>query len=334
MLDTVKIRIADPVIATNHRLRITAPATVPSHQQYATLDLRFDNGVVERVSRVNSWNRMFRVDSSNGYLYVTFSFARLKSDGRHNLGPISQAEARALIPVLTNHLASVGIQTDLNRAIVVRLDLFADAATIRPFEDFWPLLNLLDPFRRKRMTYNGYLSLHNKQRADVFYDKRAEIGDIGVTLPENLIRYEYRLLRRDAVASVAGITSLSRVLDRWDVLNTRFRDHIREVLFGRALPAEGGSMALDHFMKFAKKGDVLPAIGAVSIMKQYGDIKTVRAVLKERKYSTQQSYNFVKKLKRYAPDIAQAQGVSLDELKQELYTKLLEGLGGIGSRAA
>lgn len=330
MLDRLKVRLVNPLIDPDNQLRIIPMATVGNVPGGSYMSLRYIDGSRVQVGSIYYKEEgLCTVTSYNGYIYVTFNLPRLKSGGRHNIWPVTQAEARDYITMLSRRMAEVGLVSDLNTAIVVNIELFANAATRYPFRAFRPLLELLDISRRTRAVYDGSYTFYNSQRKDIIYDKRGEQPEeIAKELPDHLLRYEYELLTDDAVEAVLGTKNLGQIIEGWDLLRAKYIARIREVLLSDSLKVEPSVQCnLDQLMGQKKRLEVLQSIGAVNLLKQFGSISAVRVELRRQGYKAWEIRAFLRKLKKYAAQNTCAE-VSLAELRTELYTKLIEGLGG------
>lgn len=326
MVDRIKVRLDFPLIDPENSLKFTPMATVNENPTGSFLQLRYIDGTTKMVSRLSyEVKDICKVDSYNGHIYAEFNFPKLKSGGRHNIWPVTQAEARTFVNELTQHLAKAGLVSNLNKSTVINLELFADAATKYSFNTFRPLFEILDLPRTSLAAFDSSYTLYNSQRADSFYDKRAQLPrDVAQELPPYYIRYEYRLHTDDAVEAEFGTKILGEIIDRWDLLHEKYIARVRKVLFGNNPPTEPLFGNLDQLIGQKKRQDVLPSLGALGFLRQFGSISTIKSELRRQGYKAYEVRHFIRKLQKYLAK--NHTEVGLGDLRTELFNKLVEGL--------
>ena len=112
-----------------------------------------------------------------------------------NVSQLTRATTQEAIEKLSDHL-----HTDISKAIVLRLDVAATIQTDHAPADYLPKLGEKRYFTRVLATANS-LYYNTEARRLEFYDKTREAKSAGMKIPPtlqglNLLRYEYRLMRR------------------------------------------------------------------------------------------------------------------------------------------
>jgi hypothetical protein len=152
--------------------------------------------------------------------HVQFSIPKvLGLDGVY-VSDISMDDVRSALAKVRDALFRNGIVTDTFDARVWRLDVACDVASEYPFDGYGVLFDA--------MHYRNYADAHlgSTYRTGgvgsqwCIYDKRAECIERGIDvsgLPDYLMRFEYRMLRRYTLRD-AGFSNVTDVLDGYDNL--------------------------------------------------------------------------------------------------------------------
>jgi hypothetical protein len=321
MADSIRLLLDYFEISIHNSLGIKPPVG-PS----GWIVVHYDDGNVGYATRIRHNGRHFYLYSAYGNLYVNFSLARIAS-GSNNLKVVNQEEAWQTLLRLEHDLEQIGVITDISRALITRLDLFSDAATVRGYAGFMPLFDILRIPRRKRLTFPGYLAFKNGQRVDVFYDKVAQLRSKGVDtsdLPPNLIRFESRLMSAKAVRSI-GVRTVAGWMRQWSRVQTWFRDRIGTVL----------RISEDTPEVITPQSDILDsprqakqALYARMVLESVGNVEELETILRKKGYDSRKARNFVETVIKGLLFPLSNEQTSINELKQELYTKLIERLEG------
>jgi hypothetical protein len=266
----------------------------------------------------------------NGQTYVQLSLPKWKSRGGGNVWPVTKAEAREIFLELQSSLASIGIVTDIFKAVVTRLDLFANAATDYSYSTFKPLLDSLVIPRRTRAVYPNSVRFENKRQVDIVYDKREQQASKGFSveqLPPNLIRWEYRLMVQDAVRAVTGATTLEDLFTRWETLHEVYKANLRSAL--RYDDDMAGQVVLAQDIAYIVKNrpQVARALYSKLVVEQTGSVDGIKAILRDAGATRQQIYRETMTVLEGLAYPIPSERVSLNALRVELYQKLMQGLG-------
>ena len=331
MYDTLHLRLHDPRVM-EQALNTVVIVAGANHTAGAVL-LHDMNGRPVYATRIRYNGGHIQLTSANGYCYLNVSLPRVKSYGGSNLIPVTKAEFSVMIQRLQDKLYEIGIVTSLREARVCRFDLFANAATRYTFQDFRPLFDTLYIARRSRVVYAGSYTFRNTQREDQIYDKRAQMEDTGVDttiVPAQCLRFETRLLLSASVRTL-GVHTVADLERRWDLIEAWFIDHIKTVLrYSDNLPqtVELGDVAaiVDHPHQ-AKQ-----ALFARAVLAQTGGVDELRHMLKQRRCHRKKIQRFVDKVVDGLQFPLANDRVSINDLKRELCTRLLESLGVGGGR--
>lgn len=320
MADSIRLLIGYFEISVHHNMHIRAGSS-------GGIAVHYDDGNVGYATRVRHNGGHFYLYSAYGNLYVNFSLARIAS-GRNNLKVVNQEEAWQALLRLEYDLEQIGVITDISRALITRLDLFSDATTVHGYADFKPLFDILRIPRRKRLTFPGYLAFKNGQRVDVFYNKVAQMRSKGVDtsdLPPNLVRFESRLMSAKAVRSL-GVRTVAGWMRQWGRVQTWFRDRIGTVLRISENTPEVINLQSATILDTPKQ--VKQALYARTVLESVGNVEELETLLKLKGHDSRQARNFVETVIKGLLFPLSTEQVSINELKQELYNKLIEGLGG------
>ena len=331
MYDTLHLRLHDPCVMAQ-ALESVVRVAGANHTAGAVL-FHDVNGMPVYATRVRYNGGHIQITSANGYCYLNVSLPRVKSNSGSNLIPVTKAEFPVMVQRLQDKLYEIGIVTSLREARVCRFDLFANAATRYTFQDFKPLFDTLYIPRRFRVVYAGSYTFRNTQREDQIYDKRAQMEDTGVdttNVPAQCLRFETRLLLSASVRTL-GVHTVDDLERRWDVIEAWFVEHIKTVLrYSDDLPqtVELGDVAaiVDHPQQ-AKT-----ALFARAVLAQVGGFDELRHLLKQRRCHRKKIQRFVDKVVDGLLFPLADDRISLNELKRELCTLLLESLGVGGGR--
>jgi hypothetical protein len=135
--------------------------------------------------------------------FVTFSAPKVVFG--HNLYAVDCDQLAAAFCAVEKTLRDIGIECDIMRAEISRLDLCRDVRVRRKVADYIPMLRLMHvPYQQGGKVFETTVSKLNKQRGTVFYDKfkqmkkrypewRRELPDAAI------LRTEHRLRNAGAV---------------------------------------------------------------------------------------------------------------------------------------
>lgn len=325
MIDTIHLRLDNPTI------RRPIPGNPLPGQPTGTASVQVpDTPQSPRIHGRSENNLYYVKPGRNGHLYVQLSLPTWKSRGGGNVWPVTKDEARQIFQELQACLNSSGIGTDIFRAVVVRLDIFSNAMTDHSYSDFKPLLDSLVIPRRTRVVYPESVRFENGSRVDIIYDKQAQQASNGYNveqLPPNLIRWEFRLMVQDAVRAVTGVTTLEDLLTRWDALQELYVANLKAALRYDEDMAGQVALAEDIAYLVQNRAQVSRALYSHFVVEQTGSIDGIKAILRDTGATRQQIYRETMALLEGLAYPIPSERVSLNDLRAELYQKLIQGLG-------
>ena len=153
---------------------------------------------------------------------------------RNNFLPVSESEFRKSLDVVNNTILDAGILFDLESVNITRLDIAQDREMQEPFPVYTQLFRLLQAKRANPREYqNGYY-FSNGNRQVLFYDKIAQMNSKNPDehLEGNVMRCEYRLLKKDAVRRFAGFENISQIRSAsFSDLNSFYQNNLNDFLF-------------------------------------------------------------------------------------------------------
>lgn len=254
MVDTLKLRLAEFEILPENKLTFR-PAARPlgahlqqepagAHLQRAPEDVRrfrIAPGATAYYNRKG--HRPFEVTvchplrrdlrrPSTDLCYVTLSVPKFVAGS--NLSAVDRDTTAWAMRKLEKKLLRVGIKTDIMKAVVARLDCFANVATDERFHLYHPLFRGLRLPRAVLVTYPTYYLWRNTQYEVGIYDKIAEAthrGERIVNSSRGLMRFEYRLLVARRVFSTLEITTVRSLLNEYDRVREHFKRELQKYIF-------------------------------------------------------------------------------------------------------
>lgn len=350
MIDTCRLWLTDYTIQPNAELTVQPSAYVVGSGEAIAERVLWRDSAERVVSGAKAYLNTPRFnltlappDMKTGDLFgpapslamLSFSMPKVYGGGS-NFAPVSKVQAAEVIAKVQDELHEHGVFTELKEAVLSRLDLFKNVETREPFACYAPLFEAMEAKRLHKRDYGTTYLWHNTQREYCVYDKRQELAQAGVStksLPDNVIRFEWRLLKGAKLRQALGMNSVSDMLSRYGELNARYRSGMTEELF-RYQPAaveawSGVELEADmrYFMEQYGRNWLdryLEAVGA-SWLVERADIKTVCEVVKRVTGDRQKSSRLAKKLQQYKLDLTlrrEAPPVTLRSLYDELKRKL------------
>lgn len=226
-VDTLHLRISDFHIADDNGLEVTSnydPSTGETEDRPLYQD--GDGMVVEGKSATLKtpllWARVF----SPTFLLVHVTLPKLLEET--NVWPVHKITDLALsLNALEEALSSGGIETDIRRAFLTRVDLSQNVVLEERVQEYESVFRSLDFPRtdRKRYEADGY-RWKNGSREIVAYDKGLEqTGDKSKTL-----RIEYRARRSDSVARLFDVQTAGGLLADFNTVKEAFHDALSRLL--------------------------------------------------------------------------------------------------------
>jgi hypothetical protein len=172
-------------------------------------------------------------------LSVKLSVPKYYNRGENYRG-INAETTKEVFRAVEKELAEFGILTNFNEMKLSRVDTATNIDTDEKFFKYAPIFSALNCVRKHKQQYhNGYLYLNGVSQICI-YDKIQEMKDnpdtkkkkIDVSMfPENVIRFENRLISRKKIESVFGFDNLKGLLSYYDNLQDHYRETISKDIF-------------------------------------------------------------------------------------------------------
>ena len=246
-IDTLEIKLTDwDLKAGSSKLDIISGSKNINGDLKVPENLLFKIGDNRVYGIMAIWNgENYHLDykhTINGYnWYMHFSIPKVYNNG-NNFNPVNKEDTKAVLKHIENKLKEdVNLYTNINSAQVKRFDLFKNAVTEYPYRDYEPLFNILPVNRTNKEVDRKVVDTYykgNKQHCLVTYNKIKEmVGknlDIS-NLPENVIRFEYRILKPEKVSSF-GIKTCVGVVNKFDEFEGIYNKYLKDNIFKKDIP--------------------------------------------------------------------------------------------------
>jgi len=146
---------------------------------------------------------------------------------------LSRDDIRDGLSLVHDVLSDNGIFTDTFDARLWRLDVACDVATTHPFDGYGSIFEIMNYRNYADARLGSTYRMGGKGAQWCVYDKRAECEARGLDvsgLPDNLMRFEYRMRRKYTIQG-AGYNDVTSLMDGYDNLSGVVRDAWDKVLF-------------------------------------------------------------------------------------------------------
>jgi len=165
--------------------------------------------------------------------HVQFSAPKvLGLDGEY-VSNLSRDDVCDALSMVRDTLADNGIFTDTFDARLWRLDIACDVSTSYPFDGYGVIFDAMHYRNYADANLGSTYRMGGKSAQWCIYDKRAECLARGLdvsNLPEHLMRFEYRLLKRYAIRD-AGFSDVTSLIDGYDNIRNITTSAWDKVLF-------------------------------------------------------------------------------------------------------
>jgi len=176
---------------------------------------------------------------------LQFSIPKLLGFDGEYISNLSADDVRDALAIARDALRDNGIYTDTFDARLWRVDTACDVSTTYPFSGYGVLFDVMHYRNFTDANLGSTYRTGGKGAQWCVYDKRAECVARGLdvsNLPEYLMRFEYRMLRRYTIQG-AGFSDVTSLLDGYDNLPEIVSNAWDKVLFdaGGDIYTYGGS---------------------------------------------------------------------------------------------
>jgi hypothetical protein len=239
MLDTIKFYTDDFVIKDGAGVEIL-PASInyktgeqENHELFQRSSGQWVRGAKAYLNTDN-FNVTVKPNNLGGGAWLWIQLSVPKFIAGDNFYPLSDVEAKGLPEMLGAKLSDYGILINANALKVSRLDTFQNVYASETFSDYIPVFQLLKAKRQNKREYGSTFLWENSYRELCVYDKITEVKNQGRSiegLPENTIRFEYRLLRSKSVKNALGIKTAKSLFDNLGSVREMYLEAMKYHLF-------------------------------------------------------------------------------------------------------
>jgi hypothetical protein len=208
MIDTVKLTLQDWRVNTGASLKVNAGNVDFKTGEILQTHLFTDSSGHEVNGSYAHYvgeklNLSIRPIAGQVYAFATFSAPKRMSEDNYN--PIKESQLPEVFESVENELNENGIDTDINKARLSRLDTFKNILTDENTLSYSRLFELLEANRAKDKSTHGATTWLMKNRSTEYciYDKLEEMRSSGhsTTGLEKTLRFEHRCKSASKVKS-------------------------------------------------------------------------------------------------------------------------------------
>jgi hypothetical protein len=217
-IDTLKLRLDAWSIKSGAELVLKR-----SNMNFQTGEIRDKELFIDSSGRkikgsgafINSQNINFDIKPFRDEVYAFVQFSAPKQIRKNNYQALEESELSQALENVEKELSSFGIETDINKAVISRIDINKDIQTEEKIESYARLFSLLQANRAKnKKTYGvtGWL-FANERTEYCIYNKLEEMKSHKIntaSLPDTL-RFEHRALKSDKVKEFYQFTTISEL---------------------------------------------------------------------------------------------------------------------------
>ena len=200
IIDTIRLRIKNPQLSKNANVLLENKTNVRTGETIDEESLYSIGGFDATGTTASYKSDKYYIFFKSNSAFVQFSLSKY-IHGTHNAYCITQNELEDAIDNLEAELYADGFQFDLWDSLLSRVDLAIDIPTKYSFKSYDTIFDILRVKRSKKMKYDTshYISSGGRWTINI-YDKIKEMRSKKVntsTLPNNLMRIEYRMMKAD-----------------------------------------------------------------------------------------------------------------------------------------
>jgi len=295
MIDKSVVSIEDFEIRENAKL-ILQPANfnIETGEELGNFNLFDINGNTQYAKKAFHNSKYFNVDITHRHdktvLSVSFSPTKVYNQ-KDNFNEITKDQTKQAYEYVQNELTDAGIMCNLESGNLSRIDLFHNAELDYKFNLYEPLLSVMKCKRKMNKTDfggTGYL-FRNTQQETAIYDKvqeqkdkiikeirfehrqkygtpakvkhiKTELTDRLKQYPQNVARFEQRLLNKNKIVNVLSISKLEETINNYDLLTDYYKASMENGLFKhtfdeiKVLTAESLTIGINYYYNLYKRG--------------------------------------------------------------------------------
>lgn len=237
MLDTLKFHTRDFTVKDRAKVSVQ-----PGLVEYSTGEQRevalfkddFSRDVYGQKAFVNTerYNLTIQPMGAGVELFLQTSLPKVIKDD--NYSPLTNLETVTALDVIGQDLKSRGVELNLDKCELSRVDLFKNVIGNNDFLSYSPLFALLQSKRQHKRDYGTTFTWSNTQREICAYDKLTEMQSRGMEVsgyPQNTIRFEYRLKNSRVCERELGFSTVKKLVNNLDDLQKKYKDALSKSIF-------------------------------------------------------------------------------------------------------
>lgn len=245
MIDTLKLSLVEYEISENPQLTLEhSPTNLETGSRTSVYRLFMAGGrVVEGLKayhNAENFNLTIKPLSSLQPqivgCYLQFSLPKLANGT--NYYPITEQAAKRALRGLEGDLREIGVSTNLDNAVLSRVDSFRNVLASETYATYHPVLSALKGKRMAQRDYGTTFLWSNTQQELCVYDKLAEMAarkHKTAGLAPNTIRFEHRLLKARKVRDTLSMATAGDLLSDLAHVETTFKANLEKQLFSKSV---------------------------------------------------------------------------------------------------
>jgi len=233
MLDTVKLRLTDYEIKSEHKLIIT-PGNYNSSGEvlnsFKLFSLEDGTEIDGAKSFCNTKNSNLTINGRGAFLQ--FSVPKVYHGSNHKA--VNQDQSKEVLSHIEKELRENGIKTNIFDADLSRIDTVKQIIPDEPFNNYAPIFRAVNGSLKKYSEYGttGFLFKNTVEQIAV-YDKiqsMIHFKEDTTGLPEQM-RIENRLMDKRKIFNSLEFTKASELIKYYDELEPNYNKSIKKNLF-------------------------------------------------------------------------------------------------------
>ena len=258
----------------------------------------------------------------------------------NNYYPVNESEFHQSLDIVSRTAQEAGFHLDFESANITRLDIAQDRQMHEPFPVYHQLFRLLKAKRANPKEYHTGYYYANGNRQLVFYGKLEQMEKEGKPIPagvSNVMRCEYKLLKKPAVKTFAQVTDIASIrkvpfsefgrIYRQDVAGFAFTNIPEPSGFAYSHMAE--TEILRRFRQEFKRNALARYTEArCNVLQRFGNIESYQNSLLEAGFHRAYVFRHIRNLLKSLSIIEQVEGEkgksSIGRLYAEIYEKFIK----------
>jgi len=275
------------------------------------------------------------ITEHKGYTYLHTNMPKLVNP-EHNLYPLNKEQARDAFKKLYRILYDDGIELDLSKGILSRVDLFKNIYLDSSYDAYTPFLDTIYAPRLTKKPYEESKYLKNSLRELIFYDKKLELREKQKVkgIKDDIMRIEYRMLKRKKCKDDLPFDTFESLINNWDSLFDIYIEKMTKLIFNYAdehnvseCKIASDQDELIWYKNNFKRGwfqKYLLANGTERVLEKVGDSSVVFKEISENSLSARPTtqIEMLSKYARMSKDSSK-NGRTVGDMYKEIHSKLI-----------